>query len=103
MRWPQLEKCNENGVPSNITYEKRAETSAAYTSSNERLMKWPLGEQKPQEKQNNILSTSQNDDTNESGSYQTAEESAPKLEQSLIVAGNLSFQCKYNMGQIPRD
>ena len=103
LRWPQLEKCNENGVPSNITYEKRAETSAAYTSSNERLMKWPLGEQKPQEKQNNFLSTSQNDDTNGSGSYQTAEESTPKLEQSLIVAGNLSFQCKYNMGQIPRD
>ena len=98
LKWPQLEKCNENSVPS-ITYDKRAETSAAYTSSTERLMKWPLGEQNPQKKQNN-LSTSQTDDTNESGSYQTAEESIPKHEQSLIVAGNLNFECKYNIEQI---
>ena len=103
LRWPQLEKFNENGIPSKLTYEKRAETSAAYTSSTERLMKWPLGEQSLQEKQNNLLCTSQNDDTNGSGSYQTAEESISIHEQSSIVAGNLTFECKYDMRQTPRE
>ena len=84
-----------------LTEQNKSLVSTPYTSSVQRLMQWPLQEDVREEKKPlPPVLDSQNDDTNESSLFITAEGSSLNPDQSIIVAGNEPSLGKHDITNI---